>query len=361
MSFAITDVVPDSTVVSNKAGGSSERRSRVLYFDLLNIGATICVIYLHCNGMVHTFSPGYNWVLALAIECLFYWAVPVFFMLTGATLIGYRRRYSTTDYFKRRVARVVIPFFAWSLIWYLLIPGVNGGVYSVGDWLTKTLNNQVCDIYWFFFPLFGIYLSMPLLSLLDDRYRLQLYLVAGTFILESLLPFVLPAVGVSAGAVVTVSSAASYVMFVLLGPLLSQYDIKPKTRLAVYALGLLGLVFRFAYTLLSSESIGNVDRLYFNYIAFPSVLLSVAVFVWFKYRDWTFLSRWGVKIASIAACSFGVYLVHYPILHRIVFARLGVSPNSILFRTVGALLFYVVVVLGVYVAKRIPVVRKLFP
>ena len=174
----------------------------------------------------------------------------------------------------------------------------------MGTWLTKTLNNQICSVYWFFFPLFGIYLSMPLLSLLDGCYRLQWYLVIGTFILESVIPYFLPALGISVGLAVTVSSASSYVMFVLLGSLLSRCDIKPQMRVAVYVLGLLGLVFRFVYTLVSSESIATVDRLYFNYIAFPSVVLSVAVFVWFKYRNWSFLSKWGEMVASIAGCFY---------------------------------------------------------
>lgn len=311
--------------------------------------------------MVHTFSPGWNWVLALAIECLFYWAVPVFFMLTGATLIGYRKRYSTTDYFKRRVVRVVVPFFAWSLIWYLLIPGIRGANPTPMDWLSKTLNNQILPIYWFFFPLFGIYLSMPLLSLLDGRYKLQLYLVAGTFVLESVIPYTAPLLGLPVGAVVTVSSASSYAIFVLLGSLLSRCEISLGKRIAIYLLGLVGLLVRFCYTLLSSEATGDVDRFFFSYIAYPSVLLSVAVFVWFRYHDWSFLDRLGPAIASIASCSFGIYLIHYPLLHRIVFARLGISGESVLFRTVGALAFYVVVLAVVTLGKRLPVVRRLFP
>lgn len=31
---------------------------RILYFDLLNIAAALGVVYLHCNGMVHSFQRG---------------------------------------------------------------------------------------------------------------------------------------------------------------------------------------------------------------------------------------------------------------------------------------------------------------
>ena len=52
---------------------------RVLYFDLLNIFATIAVVYLHCNGIVHTYTKGMSWAASLIIEVIFYWAVPIFF------------------------------------------------------------------------------------------------------------------------------------------------------------------------------------------------------------------------------------------------------------------------------------------
>ena len=36
----------------------------------------------------------------MVVETLAYWAVPVFFMITGVTLLGYREKYSTATFFK---------------------------------------------------------------------------------------------------------------------------------------------------------------------------------------------------------------------------------------------------------------------
>lgn len=78
-------------------------------FDCLNIAACFSVIALHCNQMVHTWQPGKNWLLALLIEVLFYWVVPVFLMLTGATFMRYRDRYDTKTFLSKRIKRTVIP------------------------------------------------------------------------------------------------------------------------------------------------------------------------------------------------------------------------------------------------------------
>ena len=49
------------------------------------------------------------------IESVFYSAVPVFFMITGATLMDCRKRYSTAVFLKKRFTRTVIPYLGWVL------------------------------------------------------------------------------------------------------------------------------------------------------------------------------------------------------------------------------------------------------
>ena len=94
-------------------------KSRITYFDILNILACFAVLSLHHNGIVHNFNVNtLAWKQSLMFEVLFYWAVPIFFMLTGATLFGYRNKYSTQDFFKKRVFRAIVPFIIWSIVLY---------------------------------------------------------------------------------------------------------------------------------------------------------------------------------------------------------------------------------------------------
>ena len=82
-----------------------ETSKHILYYDLLNICACLCVIFLHCNGIAHFYSNTLAWKQALLVEVGAYWAVPIFFMLSGATLMNYRKRYSTKEFFKKRFFR----------------------------------------------------------------------------------------------------------------------------------------------------------------------------------------------------------------------------------------------------------------
>lgn len=149
--------------------------SRVLYYDLLNIAATIAVVYLHCNGIVHTYSDGAEWSTALIVEVLFYWAVPVFFMLTGAKTLGYRAKRDTKSFLSGRFVRIFAPFLFWSAIIFFirfsgfLFPENPEIPFTVKGFVDALMTNRIEPTYWFFFAMFGVTLSIPVLSLLTSN------------------------------------------------------------------------------------------------------------------------------------------------------------------------------------------------
>ena len=226
------------------------------------------------------------------------------------------------------------------------------------------LNNQIEQVYWFFFPLFSIYLSMPLLSLIADNKRALAYGVGVSFVLQSVFPYALPILGINWPGSIAVLALSGNLLFTALGYLLSTTELTKKQRTVIYVLGLLATIFRFIYTAVSSESIGAVDRLYFNYLAFPAVLQGIAVFTLFKHMDFSLINARKARIMSvISSCSFGVYLMHKPILDHFVLSPhwLNIPMTSVMLRTVGALVFYIACVGIVLLLKKIPVVKNIVP
>lgn len=337
-------------------------KKHVLYFDLLNIVACICVVALHCNQMVHTWMPGKNWAAGLIIEVICYWAVPVFFMLTGATLMRYRDRYDTKTFLTKRFRRTVIPFLFWSTVLYFYIVIYrNGGAFGPRRMINAILNNEIEQIYWFFFPLFSVYLALPVLSLLSDNKKALTYMAGVSFLLVSVLPFACSAIGISWPGSISIPVCGGMLMFVILGFLLSETSIPKRTRMIIYALGVASMLFRYAYTYTSSNALGYVDRTYFDYMAFPSVILGVAVFVFFKHLDTTRLEPFSKQLSKLSGCSFGVYLIHKPILDFVIMDALGVPMTSVLLRTVGVIALYLICVSLVLLLKKIPVLREIVP
>lgn len=153
-----------------------ENRSYQPALDVMNIVACIAVIAMHMNGAVWSFSYERYWLTSLIIECVCFWAVPVFFMISGATLLDYRTRYTTREYFQKRLGRTGVPFLFWSVVsifWAVFVThGLEPDVLkSAPLFLDAVLNTRGLSIYWFFPPLFALYLAIPFLSLIPQENR----------------------------------------------------------------------------------------------------------------------------------------------------------------------------------------------
>lgn len=103
-----------------------------------------------------------NWV------CEFYYAlisagVPVFFMLSGALLLGKQEPW--LEFYKKRLKRIIIPFLIWSVVVYSLsafIQPYQDIVFYIKDFFTLLCTKGVNAAYWFVYMLLGFYLVTPL-------------------------------------------------------------------------------------------------------------------------------------------------------------------------------------------------------
>lgn len=345
----------------------------ILYFDLLNIFACFAVVALHVNGAVHTFVKTRNWVSCMFIEALFYFAVPVFFMLTGATLMNYRKRYDTGAFFKKRIFKTFVPFMIWSIIgicWSIFYTkGMKiSDINTPAKFISAVINCKGMGIYWFFPALFSVYLTIPLFSLVDEDKRIGkkgifTYLILVYIVLNVLLPFVCRLTGIQWNSALNAVSCGGYVVWFLIGYLLANTDINKKFRMLIYILGLIGFFMYFYLTVQNSFKTGKFDKTYAGYMNIPAMLMGTAVFVFFKYGKWNFIDKHEKAVRfvrNLSSASFGVYLIHY-YLKDFSIRHFGIDPRSTLYRIVGTFIIYGLSVIIVRVIQKIPVIRKMVP
>ena len=84
---------------------------RLYYIDILNILSCFAVVVLHCSGGVFYYQKTRLWFIYMFLQTVAHFAVPVFFLITGANLLDYRKKYDTKTFFKKRAARTLAPFF----------------------------------------------------------------------------------------------------------------------------------------------------------------------------------------------------------------------------------------------------------
>lgn len=346
------------------------RKNRVIYFDILNIIAIISVIALHCSGDA-TFGNIHNraWKTGMIIECICYFAVPLFCMLSGATLMNYREKYDTKTFFKKRIFKVLIPFVFWAIVMFIWNAQIHRiDITKYNNWksfLNAFFANKEEATYYFMFEILGIYLTMPLLSLVaKEENRKSLWLVVFLFfIFNSFLPNILVLFKIYWNASFSVK-IGDYIIFVILGYLLSKEDLS-KSKTVLLCIGaIIGLIYRDLTTYYLSFEANQLVKATWGYASWHSILLTCSVFVLIKKINFDSIllnKRHIVDILSkIASCSFGIYLIHIIVIYYEK-KTLAIDTLSIKWRILGVFSTYIISLGIVYILKQIPIIKKVLP
>lgn len=142
----------------------------------------------------------------------------------------------------------MIPFIFWSLIGLVYNFCVDNQYFvgkSITDVIAMIANTQVISIYWFFIPLFSVYLSIPILSLIPSNLRVGVFKYSAiiSFVLYGIIPCFARVLDIPYNNGLQISAVSGYMCYILIGYLISHCDIKKRNRIVLYILGVVGFLF----------------------------------------------------------------------------------------------------------------------
>lgn len=336
------------------------------YIDTLTILSCIAVVYLHANGIFWTHPSGRLWLTSNVIESFFYFAVPVFFMISGATLLEYRQRYSTLTFIKKRFLRAFVPFISWSLfatvVFYITVkrvPNINE-ILSIP---LDIINCKYFSIYWFFIPLFTCYLSIIYLSRIINFFKLSIFLILWIFISVSIFPFISSLLHIEINRdLLATPPGGGYIIYVIAGYLSSRYSLSSSLTKIVYLLGFAGLTLHcFGTWYLGLDVSKPINGLFKGYLNFPAIFYSIAVFLFIKNHP--VKSIYFVPVVSFIAKkikenSLGIYLIHGWFIYWII-PKIGINQASIIYRIIGPFVIIALCLVICSFVRKIPILRKI--
>ena len=347
---------------------ASAKRPRLTWINALNVFACVCVVVLHCSNAFFDGPESKLWYPLAFVHATFYWPVPVFLMITGATLMDYRDRMSTSEYLSRRWRRVGIPFLFWSVVavvyWYLVAwhMGEDWQVFDPIRIVVAIVNGDVNAYYWFFPTLFSAYLSIVVLSAINKPIRLRvLGFLAILGILSQLLSLtVMPILGYSSSSDWRLP-IVGYMLYPVIGYLCVNIDFSRRQRILIYIAGIAGwLIHLWSLWVLSTEK-GYIVDVFSAYTNVCAITQAAAVFVAFRYLPWERICAKFPSFASridwLSGCSFGIYLVQYYVMDRIGEYLPGVFVGWRLI-VLGFIPSYLLSLALVAIIRRIPVLRR---
>lgn len=324
--------------------------------DLLRIASMFLVIVIH---VANCFCRDYATISSMSyfFACLFNMlarvSVPIFFMISGALLIGKKQ---TKEKYLKRIIKMVIVLAIWTFVYY---------IWEI-LYLGNTPNNIFSLLYgpdramlWFMYAIIALYIALPFIHKMmknltkkeEDLFIILWLFFSGVSYIFKLI------VSPESEYPIPIVSGTYYLGYFIIGHILYKRinKFKDKEKLKEYNKPLL-LVFGISNvimliaTLIGSEVInGYFDKLfaYRNiFLVLSSISVYLLVLINFKYEV-----KWLDKIAPY---SLGIYLVHGIILN-IFYYELGFTnlPALITIPVISIMLFGIAYGL-IYLLKKIP-------
>lgn len=304
---------------------------RLYWMDALNVAACFSVIVLHCSTSVFLNTGDLRWRLDVVCQSLGIFAVPVFFMISGANLLGYREKYDTATFFLKRFKRVVVTLVVSSVVFYITTAAINcivvGGTpseISLRGFVSGFLQNKICDVYWFFYAIIGLYLVTPLLSLVVERKSLLKGVILASFAVTILLPCInrfLPTdLAITAFGIPVLNG---YILYYMLGYYLVHcYEdgLPAWVEVLVCAVSVLMMVAMTIHTNTShtvlSGAFADYDAFYINALSPLAALYAASLLLLFQKAD-VYLGPLSVYplIKRLSGYSLGVYAIHMLVIN----------------------------------------------
>ena len=330
--------------------------TRVSYFDALNVFSCFSVIALHCNGIFHQYTQTAAWNFSAVIQVLFYCAVPVFFMLSGATLLRYNERYSTTDFYKKRLKKTLIPYLFFSVLFYALhcIVKPTDGEESLTLLQILVSGKAPFSNFWFFIPLFMLYLFMPALSKIALLPQKTMLFLCGAMIF---FQGVYPVMAYFFDLQSITAPIGGYALYMFLGLLLHENDFEKDNKIYFSVVSLALIAFATRLYLLFENADHRIDLL-MTYHGLYAILPSMAIFMTFK----RFLNKHNDTIKLLSGLSFGVFLIQQFVIQCCFSIAKKITPSyEILMQTIGIIVVYLICCLIVFIVRKIKILQWMFP
>lgn len=327
---------------------------RKIHIEAMRIVAIILVVYNHTrlNGF-ELFKVADNNIvmfssLFFAVLCKI--AVPVFFMLSGAVLLG--KEESIYDFFKKRVLRIVVVIVVFTFLQYIRLIIAGKASFSFITYLIYLYSGNIIEPYWYLKAYLGFLLAVPFLRKIAKLFNQEL---AYYLLILALLKMVTSIIMIFSGYAsnITLEFTTDILLYPLLGFAYEQGFFSLKNRYSITAF--IALILLNVFLMYRSYNISETWKAeMLTMFVMPLSFLFYSIFKNFKY------SMLEKTVLQLGPCVFGIYLIEDVIRNFVEFRLSFYSfiPVSVW----GSLLFsFICVLIGfliVYIIRKIPYVSK---
>ncbi|MDD4187287.1 MAG: acyltransferase family protein [Bacilli bacterium] len=345
------------------------KNNRLLYIDILKSIAILFVIIIHTtsNYMMQVYGTG-SFKIFLALNTVISIAVPLFFMLSGASLI--RNNSDIDKKNTKRIVKRVYQLFFWTFIYLTFEKYYFGSEINIFNNLIKSIFKYQVSHLWFMYPLLALYILTPIVSKLYyslNEKKIN-YLLIFTFIIPLFIKCFIQYFDFVSIPIFSVGFS-EFGYFILGKYIYDKKDyLLQRTQKKFWTiLTIISISFVIIYAKIDHYYFGFSDKPYFDYSRFPVALYCISFYTLFMLLEDKFnkISKKILKVVTnLGSNTGGIYYIHMLyiyILSNLYVLGIGFTANNgnIIFMLLGALLYLGLSWGTIVILKRIPYVKEL--
>ena len=375
-------------------GKNLSQKSRLpISVDLIRTVSIVGVILLHASNdltsqpMGLTMNSGamtleiFRWSAVTIYQSVGRVGVPLFVMLSGVLLLQPGKTEDLGTFFKKRWARIGLPFIFWGVIYFLWDFLVERQAFSANAIVQGILTGPYYQ-FWYIYMLAGLYLLTPFLRVMVAhidrslfRLGLAMWFVGSAMlpVLQLISPFHLEA---------DVLTIPGYVGYYILGVYLLNVKVSRRTLIGLMTAGFALTAFG---TYVMAWNIGGPQTYFFQQYLSPTMILAaVPLFLllstmkmpWDKQPENTMLpvqenaekkkekQSWTRRIVTvISANTLAIFLFHEMVLLTFQKGYLGITINGNTINSIVGVPLMTVIALAISLAvivplKKVPILKN---
>ena len=335
------------------------------YLTLLRGLAAIIVITYHVgNGRNNNISDKMVRDCCTAIGN---WAVPIFFMISGALFLGVKKYLDYNKHLKKTF-HIAILTIVWAFIYNLIsIIFIEKRIcFSI---IVKVFimsikgSSQYCFHLWYLYYLVGVYLLYPYLRVVFEQMSFKqglfLLLLGGTYswILPTLIKIFTNNDTLSSIWGGGLSYCNGFITYAILGYFLYEYQISMKVYIISVICAIMILI---GYIYIGLAQNIKMYNIFINYNSMTTVILSSCIFIISKkvsFNQKKLIHKILMLIAKYSLCIYLIHVMIIQILRKIFNVGSDSFPLIISLPLITCVSLLICLQIGI-IAKRIPFIKN---
>lgn len=312
------------------------KSQRIIAFDIMRIIAIFAVIWLHFSSQnYYTSFPSNEWEIRNIYDSMVRWGVPIFVMISGALFLDSNKQLSIKKLYTKNILRIISAFLFWSFIYLLYdILEKNRQYTTLGEVISCVVKGPFH--FWFLKMLLGLYIIAPILKIIANNKKIEMYFLLLALITTFVLPLcfkLLSIININSSLVLNgfyekmnIKITFGFTGYFMLGHYLRNNIFNSSTRYTVYILGLISWICVIVFTHFKSFQNNHADTFFYNNLSVFTLTEAMAVFIFIYKRFYNYSSKYSPLLIKISNLTFGVYLIH--VLFRQLFHdSFGIDSN----------------------------------